>query len=227
MTDVFLGLIDFNEDIDYATFVSLFCSYLLLLWLVISLWVGVDAWRRFNNKFLAIGFFLLTLVLNFPILIFYFVVRPDHKYEEVDEWESQGVSVPIVNFIGKDGVDMVLELKMHPSKLASDVSDMKIDVSWDSDKENMELKAKDEIVPRPDKKISNRFALGKYVSKRITSVKQVSASYMERRRKKQIDKFEKVKVDEEKSIVHSESIVEVKAKAKSKKKKKRKKKKNK
>jgi len=199
MSDFFIDLVDFNENVNYGSFVLFFCSYLLLLWLVISIWVGVDASRRFQNKYIAFGFFVLTLVLNFPILIFYFIVRPEMKIEDYQEWEAQGVSVPLVNFKGEKGVEMVLELKMHPANIVEAQRDMKVDVSWESPKPEMELvqqkqvlqnkldqtSDKKDVLPRGDQKVTNVFSkFGFSVKKRITRFKEVSADYASRARKR-------------------------------------------
>lgn len=191
MSELFVELIDLNEGIDYQTFVMMFCSYLFLLWLVISTWVGVDAYRRFGNTPIAIAFFLLTFVLNFPILIFYFIVRPDMKFEDYQEWESQGVSVPLVNFKGEKGVEMVLELKIQPPRMVEAQRDMKIDVSWESSNKDMELVATktEPVLPgvpdkRGDQQVVNVFSkFGWIVRKRITRFKEVTVDYMHRAKK--------------------------------------------
>ncbi len=190
MSEVIVNLIDLNEDINYSSFVTIFCSYLITLWLVISVWVGVDAFKRFNNKLIAFTFFLLTFFLNFPILIFYFIVRPEFKYDDFQEWETGGVNVPIVNFKGKDGtVAMVLELKMNPLNIATEQSDMKIDVAWESRKENFTLQAskadsqdlEDGMPPRADRKISTTFRnFSGIVAKKIERIKEISAVYVKK-----------------------------------------------
>lgn len=143
----FLGrIIDFNEQsINFDALFTVCFTYFFVLWLIISLWVGIDSWKRFNNRIVGLAFFLMTLILNFPILIFYFIVRPEFKYEEYEEWDAGGVSVPVVNFVGKKGVEMVLELKINPSKVSAEIQpDMKVDVSWDSKKEDMKVEEKKE-----------------------------------------------------------------------------------
>ncbi len=186
MSDLLLELVDMNENIDYGIFVKLFCSYILLLWIVISAWVGMDARKRFNKKY-AILFFLLVLVLNFPMLIFYFIIRPEEQYEYYDQWDLGGVNVPLVNFVGKEGVEMVLELKLNPSKVTSKIaSDMKIDVSWDSPKEDMKLVTSpvgSVMQDKPDQRIETSFShISGLVQKRIKKIKEILASYKKWRR---------------------------------------------
>lgn len=191
MPRLLLDLIDVNEDINYSLFVTMFCSYIIILWLIISVWVGMDAWKRYGNKRLATLFCVLTFLLNFPMLILYFIIRPEERFDDLEEWNAGGVNVPIVNFTGKDGVEMMLELKIHPSKLAQAPSDMKIDVSWESPKEQLNLaptgvqtvpSEKETVYPkRADRQVTNIFSnIGGLMSKKIKSVKEVSASYVSR-----------------------------------------------
>lgn len=189
MSEFLLDIIDLNEEIDYSVLSTLICSYFVVLWLVISVWVGVDAWKRYQNSNLAMVFFVLTFLLNFPILIFYFIVRPEHKPDDYDEWETGGVNVPVVNFVGKEGVDMVLQLKINPANITSSEStDMKIDVNWESQDEKKQLVSKpiksmsNESLPgRGDREVSNVFSKwGDSVRKQIHRVKQVSADYSRR-----------------------------------------------
>jgi len=217
-----VDLVDFNENVEYDTFVLFFCSYLLILWLIICIWVGVDAWKRFDSKVLALVFFLLTFILNFPVLIFYFVIRPDAKYEEYQDWEAQGVNVPLVNFTGKKGVEMVLELRMNPANLVEAQRDMKVDVSWESNKQDLKLqpKSKEEIPPRANKRILNKFSsLGGLVRKKVFRFKEISADYTARKKKteKEPQKQESQKQEPQKQ---QEQESKAKKKAKSKKKKK-------
>ncbi|MBD3280885.1 hypothetical protein GF389_05180 [Candidatus Dojkabacteria bacterium] len=215
MSDFIVDIIDLNERIDYSVFVTLFCSYLLTLWLVISVWVGTDAWKRYENKYLAILFFFLTFLLNFPILIFYFIVRPETKFEDYDEWEVGGVNVPMVNFVGKKGVDMVLQLKINPSKIVPNDNDMKIDVSWESNKDEMKLATSQNMhknknlkelkgpTKRADRKVVNVFSKWRGQAKKsIQKVKEVAADYGERKKpkidKKEAENAEKGKGDSKK-----------------------------
>lgn len=192
MSEFLVNLIDINENIDYSTVLAMFCSYLLVLWFVISLWVGVDSWRRYGSKKLAIMLGFLTFFLNFPMVIFYFIIRPEDKLESYEDWDMGGVNVPVVNFVGKEGVEMALELKIHPSKLSPEqTGDMKIDVSWDSADEKMKLSAKPEVIKselrdsksktlpkRARKSISTTFSsVGGFVSKQMKAIKEVSVSY--------------------------------------------------
>ncbi len=189
MSELFVELIDFNEDIDYSTFLTMFCSYLIVLWLVISLWVGVDSWKRYGSKKLAFVFFVLTFFLSFPMVIFYFIIRPEDKMESYEDWDVGGVNVPMVNFVGKKGVEMSLELKIHPSKITSQQdSDMKIDVSWDSVNKEMKLVppvgiAKSKVEQTKHHRLTGRmkqqisttfFVIEGFMAKQIEAIKETS-----------------------------------------------------
>src|SRR6185369_12606874 len=97
-------------SIDFQKIFIFVIIYLLVLWFLICFWVYNDAKKRYKATHLALIFFLLTLVLNFPALIFYLIIRPENDDEHVfymhsDEEASSnlgGVNVPIVNFIGED-----------------------------------------------------------------------------------------------------------------------------
>jgi len=167
--------------------------------------VGTDAWKRYKNKNLAIAFFLLTFFLNFPILVFYFIVRPESKFEDYDEWEAGGVNVPVVNFVGKDGVDMVLQLKINPSKMVPNDNDMRVDVSWESNKENMQLSSPvqtlndDTQKERNDQKVTNIFSKWRGLAKKkIQKFKEVRADYPIRKEAKKDIKTEPQKFDAKK-----------------------------
>ena len=93
-------------------------------------------------------FFLLALILNFPTLIFYLIVRPEAEDEHVfymhsDEEASNlgGVNVPIVNFIGEDGFKISLQLKVANPKAEKD-SNLDINLDWKSNDENMKVEEK-------------------------------------------------------------------------------------
>lgn len=199
MSEFLLDFIDFNESVDYAVVLQLFCSYVLLLWVVIAVWVGVDAKKRFNSNKFSFLFFFLVLILNFPMLIFYFIVRPDEQFEGYEEWEAGGVHVPMVNFTGKDGVEMVIELKLKPSRINPNIQeDMKVDVSWESPQENMKLSPKisksGKVSTHTDRKYSNTFSnLRGVVRKSLKEFREVSVNYKDRIQKQAKETMDKRK----------------------------------
>jgi hypothetical protein len=207
MQRLIVDLIDVNKDIDYSVFITLFCSYLLILWLIISIWVGTDAYKRFNNRNIAIIFFLLTFFLNFPVLIFYFIVRPETQYDSYEEWETGGVNVPVVNFVGNDGVEMTLELKINPSKMTQAPADMKVDVSFESAKQAMQLVPTPSLpslkTSRPTLKpeLRTKFStLGGLVKKRITKIRATRATKTQNKKiKPENNNVTQVKSDSQRS----------------------------
>lgn len=100
--------------------------YFVALWLMFCLWVFVDASRRYHNVFMALIMTLMVFVFNFPVLIFYLIVRPEDDYAVVNDGS---VNVPVANFIGDDGaVVMSLNLKINGQPSSS--SDMNVNVDW-------------------------------------------------------------------------------------------------
>jgi hypothetical protein len=111
--------------------------YLLILWFLIPVWVYMDAKKKFNDR-LALVFFILTLPLNIPGLIFYIIIRPDE--ENSDSNDETVIGIPIVNFLSADQKDLVmsLELKINGNLIANDKKhDLKLDVSIDSNNDNI------------------------------------------------------------------------------------------
>lgn len=137
-------LIDFltaNEDIRYDLIIVAILTYLFLLWVVVSIWVILDAKKRYESIWISLMWGVLVLILNFPILILYLMLRPEdewwklHHEEEIDDISpSGGVNVPLVNFVGENGqVALSFEVKINPQSTQN--SDMSIEVGW-NDKDN-------------------------------------------------------------------------------------------
>jgi hypothetical protein len=145
ITDIVEG----NSEINWSLIIILIGLYFISLWLVISIWVYYDAHKRYEGYVTPVLFGFLVFFLNFPMLIFYFTVRPDLTFEEFDDWEAGGVNVPIVNFMGKDGIEMSFEMRINPRRLRDEEKpDMNIEIGWDNDNEKFRLIDKDEIVKK-------------------------------------------------------------------------------
>ncbi|MEP7103495.1 MAG: hypothetical protein ABI721_02170 [Candidatus Dojkabacteria bacterium] len=134
--------------IDFQKILLFVGLYLATLWVLICLWVYMDARKRYKSKQLGIIFFLLVFILNFPALLFYIIIRPEVEDEHVFFMHSEdstqdlgGVNVPIVNFIGEDGFKISLQLKVANPKAEKD-SNLNIDLDWKSNDENMVVKEK-------------------------------------------------------------------------------------
>lgn len=162
MEEILNGII--STQINFSTVINVVLIYLTLLWVAISFWVGVDASKRYKNRVVAIGFFILVFILNIPALVFYLIVRPEKEEDNVfffhgEEGNQSGINVPIVNFKGNDGFVVSLQLKIgNPNLESKDKNDMKIKIDFDTNDSNMEIvkqedKKKDEIVVEKKQKI--------------------------------------------------------------------------
>lgn len=176
MADIFLGLLSANESVNYQIVVIGFMAYMLLLWIVVTIWVYKDAKSRFEGKFMPVLMALLNLLLFFPFLIIYLLVRP-HYRDEFDDWHEGGVNIPIVNFTGNDGVVMSFELRVNPKRIAeNNDNEMKIDISFDSKDENKRLvepKAVEVSVPE-----SKKFVVREYLSGILTKLKDKRTQFV-------------------------------------------------
>lgn len=125
MLDVLLSVVD--SGIDYKVVMVLGLGYLILLWLVFSFWVLNDARKRYKNPLVALIFFWIVLVLNFPALIFYLIIRPEKEDENTlhlyHHDEVGGLNVPLVNFASEQGISMSLQIKLAPGVLKATSSD--------------------------------------------------------------------------------------------------------
>lgn len=170
MVNFLLELIDFNEGIDYAVVSKILIIYLVLLWFFVSLWVFNDAKYRFNNILLAIVLGILNLVLSFPFLLIYLLIRPSHR-EDWDEYgEDGGINIPIVNFTNKEGIAISLHLKIDSKKLTDVNSDYQLDVSLNKDNgeeittENVQTALNTQRVNKRDKVERAKNSFGRKVS---------------------------------------------------------------
>lgn len=151
--DVLVDLIDFNESVNFRLIIGIILGYFFTLWLVIVLWVYFDAKRRYKSDIHPPAMALGTLILSFPFLIFYLLIRPDSEHDEYDwhEDERPGVNIPMINFQGKDGIEMSLNLTVHPKLKSSKESDIKVGVSIEPDDDKFEIKEVEELIEDADK----------------------------------------------------------------------------
>lgn len=131
--DFVTSIVNLNEKIDYNVLLICLVLYIVLFWGAVSWWAYKDAKDRFDSFWTPIVVGILTYLLNLPFLFLYLLLRPI-PLDEMEEWQSGGVNIPVVNFMGEEGVEMTFELRVHPKKLSnSNPSDMKIDVSFQSE----------------------------------------------------------------------------------------------
>jgi hypothetical protein len=134
MVNFILELISFNEGVDYSVVTKIVVLYLVLLWVFVSVWVFNDAKARFNNLVVAGILALLNLILSFPFLLIYLLIRPSHR-DEWDEASDGGINIPVANFTGKDGVVISLQLKIDSKKILDEKVDYNLDVVLNKENE--------------------------------------------------------------------------------------------
>ncbi len=218
LADFIVDFLQLNEEIPFQTIGIGLLIYLFALWFVISIWVYFDALKRYDSQVTAFLFALLVLLLNFPMLIFYFAIRPDITFEDFDDWEAGGVNVPIVNFMGKQGIEMSFELRINPKKLrdTNKSPDMNIEIGWDKEDERFRLIDREELArqiledekpKRPigsikiHKKINNYFSqFAGGVKKTVTEVSSKVGKGVKKAQKKKDDVKDQETKKEEESI---------------------------
>jgi hypothetical protein len=153
MIEFLLELIKFNSEVpDYSIIIPLIIVYMCSLWLIVSVWVYFDAKKRYEKMWVAAGIAFLNFILQFPFLFVYLLVRPAGSDED-EAWIEGGVNVPIINFTGKDGVVMSLELRINPKTMAdAKTPEMKIDVNFDSEDEHKQLINIENVQTGPEEK---------------------------------------------------------------------------
>jgi len=158
MNDLILNLVKFNEDVDFTVLIPLLLIYFAIFWLIVSVWVFMDSKSRLKSKKKALALSILNFIFGIPFLLLYILARPfddselsldlkDDDTEHSNNASYGGVNVPVVNFMGKDGVVMSLEIKINPKSM--DIvkeSEMKIDVSFDSKDESKKIIESTEIL---------------------------------------------------------------------------------
>lgn len=140
VADFFISFIDWNESIDFGFIMSLVLIYILVFWIAVSVWVYKDATNRFGNKVIGILLGIGNFFLFFPFLMLYFLIRPEIM-DDFDDWHEGGVNIPIVNFVGEEGIEMSFEMRINPKRLSKqDNGEMKIDINFESDDEHKQLR---------------------------------------------------------------------------------------
>lgn len=215
MTDFLLEFLNFNQNVDFGMVTNVIIAYLALLWVFVSIWVFNDARNRFGNIFVSVLMGLLNLVLFLPFLFIYLLVRPAHR-EEIEDWYDGGVNVPLVNFVGDEGVALSIELKVNSKKLANAIDpEMKINVSFDSQDENKQL-VKSDVDSEQKRSRLDAIKNHRLVKKIKSSAKERKAS-----NSKQSQQGEEKKVlnDHQEGVDHRSVKKKKKKKSKSKKRK--------
>jgi hypothetical protein len=148
MIEFITGLLD--AQIDYVGLLTAVIAYIAFMWIAFTIWVFVDARKKFKSIWKALLLTLFVFPLNIPGFILYLIFRPEHDdFADVSVVDSAGqqhhyggVQVPLVHFTGEKGeVQMTFGLTLNPKTITPNSPDMNIDVSWESDNEHLSLKA--------------------------------------------------------------------------------------
>lgn len=134
----------FSPGFNYSDILKVVLIYFVFLWIVICIWIFTDSLKRYKNKIIPIMFLLLILPVNIPFLLFYLIIRPEREDDNIlylkdsDSLSFKGANIPVVNFVGDNGVEMSLLIKI--AKKPDNLPDMAINVDWLSEKANLERK---------------------------------------------------------------------------------------
>lgn len=228
MNDLILNLVRFNEEVDFTIVIPLTILYFFIFWVIVSIWVYIDSKPRLKSKKRAIAVALLNQIFGLPFLLLYILARPFDesellhvKEEDNDRKMNGGVNVPLVNFTGKDGVVMSLEIKINPENINEKKdTEMKIDVSFDSKDENKQIsEIKAELsskIKELNKEVTNTAINTGNINSIIKKIKGLF------KKDKADNKIQGPKIEEEKKIVENNEIKKVENIFKKKKKKKKK-----
>lgn len=135
VTDL-LNVVTGQQAPDFNFLLSGLLVYLGLLWFAFCVWVFVDAHRRYDSLAVAAIISVVVLILNFPALIFYLVVRPEDEQVRVEH--QTGVEVPVVKFVDSQG-NVRLALNLEISGQQNPKSDMTVSVAWDNNRQDIDI----------------------------------------------------------------------------------------
>lgn len=146
------------EDENILNYIVLFCGfYIFILWLIMPVWVFIDAKKKYNNITLATLFFILVLPLNIPGLIFYIIIRPEGGSGYAGDL-SDSINIPVVNFLSNEKeLVMGLELKVNPDLIKEDkLNDLNLKVALESEDGNIKIEniANDKATDNNESKIN-------------------------------------------------------------------------
>lgn len=162
------SLISLIENLQVEFVIGAFAIYFVLLWILIPVWVFIDAKRKYTTIYAPVLLFLLILPLNLPAFIFYIIIRPDNDSENFIDGDDQHiVNIPIANFVGeKQDLVMGIDLRIHNSLLKNgSTPDFKLSIS--TNEETVKLVEEKTEVPVEEKveKEKGKSLLGKMKEK--------------------------------------------------------------
>lgn len=173
MYDAVIDFISFNEGLNYKVVVFLFIVYVIFLWMIVVLWVYFDAKKRYIHPIHPLVVAIATFFLGIPFVLLYMLIRPDELLDEeaLQEEQKGGVNIPLVNFTGKEGIEMTLNLTVSPKVNEVKPSDLKIGVSIEPNDDKFEIK---EIERRPGEYVPRgEFSLSSDIKKGLLKLKNM------------------------------------------------------
>jgi hypothetical protein len=82
-SEVLLKTIESLRGINFNNLWMYFLGYIGFIWILTCVWVFFDAKRRYNNQYVIWGITILVAVCNFPVLVLYVMLRPEHTKDEL------------------------------------------------------------------------------------------------------------------------------------------------
>jgi len=82
-SEVLLKTLESLRGINFNNLWMYFLGYIGFIWILTCVWVFFDAKRRYNNQYVIWGITILVAVCNFPVLVLYVMLRPEHTKDEL------------------------------------------------------------------------------------------------------------------------------------------------
>ncbi len=97
-SEILLNFISNLNNLDLAQVIFFCFAYFIVMWFIATIWVYVDAKKRYKNTGWIIFVTLMTAPFNVPWLILYVLMRPEHTKEDIDN-----ITSTVTNIFIKDG----------------------------------------------------------------------------------------------------------------------------
>jgi hypothetical protein len=197
-----------NSNFDFNKIGAFFLLWIGALWLVFCVWVNLDAKKRYKSKKWGLFWAAAVFVLNFPALVFYFIVRPENEENHIIYFANEGsqpnggINVPLINFTGQDGlVQLSLSLSLNKNIGENVQFDVKVNDNENykvQEKEvNVEVETQPEVVTETSAPVTRKVTISSLKSNASSFKKNIKSKLAKKRTDK---KAEKVEDTSEKSI---------------------------
>lgn len=201
MSEFFLNLIKTNEGINYGFVFLLVGLYMIAFWLIVCFWAWFDSNKRYKNKAMPFLIFIFILLMGFPALIFYIIIRPEHTKEEqeyVDQaFRVNGIETEKIDIKGGDGFNILLNLEVIP-KSEGEGQELKVGMDWKPVNKELTQIPKEKKLIKTEKSSTSMKKVGgifKKISKEFSKV-----SNLFERAKKEMKSKEIATYGEEKKV---------------------------